>query len=69
MWDAAFDEVFHPIAERVLEHCDAVLRVGGPSAGADLMVKRARERALGVFHGLREVPGCEAMPEPTIEPG
>ncbi len=25
--DAAFDEVFHPIAERLLERCDAVLRV------------------------------------------
>lgn len=63
--DAAFDEVFHPIAERLLEHCDAVLRVGGPSAGADLMVKRAMERELRVFRELRGVPGCEAMPEPT----
>ena len=26
--DAAFQEVFHPIAERLLEHCDAVLRTG-----------------------------------------
>lgn len=31
--DAAFGEVFHPIAERLLERCDAVLRVGGPSEG------------------------------------
>ena len=29
--DAAFEEVFHPIAERLLTRCDAVLRVGGPS--------------------------------------
>ena len=33
--DPAFNEVFHPIAIRLLEKCDAVLRVGGPSAGAD----------------------------------
>ena len=56
--DAAFDEVFHPIAERLLMRCDAVLRVGGPSAGADLMVAVARERGLAVYHALRDVPGC-----------
>jgi hypothetical protein len=54
--DAAFDEIFHPIAERLLDHCDAVLRVGGASAGADLMVSVARERGLTIFHGLGEVP-------------
>jgi len=62
--DAAFDEIFHPIAERLLERCDAVLRVGGASQGADLMVRLARERKLGVFHELRAVPGCEAAVEP-----
>jgi hypothetical protein len=56
--DAAFDEVFHPIAERLLAHCDAVLRVGGPSRGADRMVEVARARGLAVFYALREVPGC-----------
>ena len=56
--DEAFDEVFHPIAERLLEHCDAVLRVGGPSKGADLMVETARARGLAVYHDLRDVPGC-----------
>jgi hypothetical protein len=54
--DAAFTEIFHPIAERLLEHCDAVLRVGGASEGADLMVRVARERGLHVYHGLEEVP-------------
>ena len=58
--DAPFDEIFHPIAERLLAHCDGVLRVGGPSAGADLMVRVAGERGLHVFHALGSVPGCEA---------
>lgn len=58
--DAAFDEIFHPIAERLLEHCDAVLRVGGASQGADLMVQVARERGLAVYHALDEVPGRDA---------
>jgi hypothetical protein len=56
--DEAFNEIFHPIAERLLARCDAVLRVGGPSEGADLMVRIAQERGLAVFRSLDEVPGC-----------
>jgi hypothetical protein len=63
--DAAFDEVFHPIAERLPARCDAVLRVGGPSPGADLMVKIAADLARPVFRRLNEVPGCEALNEPV----
>ena len=55
--DASFTAIFHPIAERLLEHCDAVLRVGGPSEGADLMVETARAHGLAVFSGLQDVPG------------
>jgi hypothetical protein len=58
--DAAFTEIFHPIAERLLARCDAVLRAGGPSDGADQMVAAARTRGLAVFGALSEVPGCEA---------
>jgi hypothetical protein len=56
--DAAFEEIFHPIAERLLLRCDAVLRVGGASQGADEMVGIARERGLAVYHELADVPGC-----------
>jgi hypothetical protein len=56
--DAAFDEIFHPIAERLLARCDGVLRVGGASQGADLMVQTARDNGLAVFRSLDEVPGC-----------
>jgi len=64
--DAPFEEIFHPIAERLLERCDAVLRVGGPSQGADLMVRVGAERGLQVFHSLSEVPGCESVVEPQV---
>src|SRR5574341_130412 len=47
--DEAFDEIFHPIAERLLKKCDAVLRVGGESRGADLMVEVARRDGLPVY--------------------
>src|SRR3954471_14778155 len=33
--DDAFNEFFHSVAIRLLGKCDGVLRVGGPSAGAD----------------------------------
>ena len=56
--DDAFNEIFHPIAERLLARCDAVLRVGGASAGADLMVDVARQHGLLVFHALADIPGC-----------
>ena len=56
--DEPFNEIFHPIAERVLARCDAVLRVGGASQGADQMVEVASERGLLVFTSLEEVPGC-----------
>jgi hypothetical protein len=57
--DSAFDEIFDPVAERLVMHCDAVLRVGGASKGADDMVELARARGAAVYHALREVPGCE----------
>jgi len=56
--DAPFEEFFHPIAERLLARCDAVLRMGGASKGADLMVETARQHGLAAYHDLREVPGC-----------
>lgn len=62
--DEPFNEIFHPIAERLLGHCDAVLRVGGASQGADLMVDVARRHGLQVYHCLSEVPGCESLAEP-----
>lgn len=54
--DEAFNQIFHPIAERLLEKCDAVLRVGGASQGADLMVNVAQKRGLQVYFNLEEIP-------------
>jgi DNA-binding cell septation regulator SpoVG len=54
--DGPFDEIFHPIARRLLQRCDAVLRTGGPSAGADEMVALARAQGKPVFAGADELP-------------
>ena len=57
--DEAFNEIFHPIAERLLEKCDAVLRVGGASQGADLMVEVGRKHGLQIYTKLEEIPSAE----------
>jgi hypothetical protein len=54
--DELFNEVFHPIATRLLEKCDAVLRVGGPSAGADEMVRVGRSLGLAIYADPSEIP-------------
>jgi hypothetical protein len=52
--DEAFHQVLHPLRERLLARCDAVLRVGGPSVNGDMMVALARARGLRVFFSLKE---------------
>jgi ADP-ribose pyrophosphatase len=54
--DGVYEEIFHPHCERLLAHCNAVLRIGGASAGADAMVAEARRRGKLVFHDLSEIP-------------
>ncbi|GAB4586910.1 hypothetical protein [Nocardia sp. IFM 10818] len=54
--DPVFEEIFHPIAEQLLTRCDAVLRIGGASMGADEMVARARAQGKDVYGSLGEVP-------------
>jgi hypothetical protein len=52
----AFEELFHPIAERVLERCDACLRIGGASAGADRMVATARRLGKTIYTDIEAIP-------------
>jgi hypothetical protein len=54
--DAIFDEIFHPIARRLVARCDACLRIGGASQGADEMVALAREHGKAVYFSLDQVP-------------
>ncbi|RZS68181.1 phosphoglycerate kinase [Agromyces ramosus] len=54
--DAAFESVFHPYARLLVARCDAVLRVGGASAGADEMAEIARARGAAVFASADELP-------------
>ncbi|WP_334074464.1 GDP-mannose pyrophosphatase NudK [Paenibacillus sp. A14] len=54
--DDIFNRIFHPSAVRLLDHIDAVLRVGGPSQGADEMVNTARRKGKDVYYELQEIP-------------
>jgi molybdopterin biosynthesis enzyme len=56
--DVVFDEIFHPIARRLLERCDAVLRIGGASAGADEMVSLARAHGKAIYADLEALPAA-----------
>ena len=59
--DDAWEEIQYPVAHRLLEKCDAVLRLEGASKGADEDVKKAKERGLKVYYSLDEVPDARAM--------
>jgi hypothetical protein len=51
--------VLYPTAQRLLQHCDAVLRLPGESAGADLDVATAKRLGLPVYHDVTEIPRLE----------
>jgi hypothetical protein len=54
--DAVFNEIFHPVAVQLIDHCDAVLRIGGPSSGADEMVATGRKKDKRIFTSFEEIP-------------
>lgn len=54
--DPLAEQVMYPTAQRLLQHCDAVLRLPGESTGADQDVAIARERGIPVYHGVEEIP-------------
>ena len=62
--DPVSEQVLYPTAERLLQHCDAVLRLPGASTGADQDVRIARERGLPVYERIEDVPGYAA---PVLE--
>ena len=51
-----FDEIMMPMSLAVAERCDAVLRIGGPSGGAEDEVASFRRRGKPVYTRLEDVP-------------
>jgi len=60
--DAVSEQVLYPAAERLLQRCDAVLRLPGESTGADRDVAIARARRLPVYFNSRQIPGYRPLP-------
>jgi hypothetical protein len=57
--DDIFNKIFHPVAVQLIDHCDAVLRIGGRSAGADEMVKTGKAKNKTIFYRIDEIPASK----------
>jgi hypothetical protein len=51
-----FTEYQYPVAHRLLEKCDAILRIPGESRGADLEMEKARQMGKIIFTDVDQVP-------------
>lgn len=58
--DPRAQDVLYPTAERLLAHCDAVLRLPGESTGADNDVAIARRRGIPVYTSVEDIPRAAA---------
>lgn len=56
----AFDEVMMPLSLALAERCDAVLRIGGPSAGADAELARFLAAGKPAYRAIADVPAAGA---------
>jgi hypothetical protein len=54
-----YDQIMMPLSLAAAERCDAVLRIGGPSTGADQEVEHIRARGGAVYRSLDEIPTVE----------
>jgi hypothetical protein len=48
--------ILTPTAERLLQHCDAVLRLPGVSTGADNDVRIAQQLGIPIYRSVDELP-------------
>ncbi len=51
-----YDEVMMPLSLELTRRCDAILRIGGSSNGADQEVQRFKDRDVPVYFSLEEIP-------------
>lgn len=54
--DDAFDRIMMPLSLALADRCDACLRIGGPSVGADREVERFKAAGKPVYHAVNEIP-------------
>jgi hypothetical protein len=56
--DEIWQEIQYPTAHRLLEKCDALLRIEGVSKGADEDVRIAREKGLSIYYNIEDIPNA-----------
>ncbi len=56
VFDPLATQVMYPTAQRLLEHCDAVLRLPGESTGADQDVEIAEGLGLPIYRRADDIP-------------
>lgn len=54
---ASYDEIMMPVSLALADRCDACLRIGGASRGADDEVERFRAAGKPVYRRLDDIPG------------
>lgn len=54
--DDAATDIRRPLSLALIERCDACLRIGGPSTGADEEVERFRQNSKPVYRSIAEIP-------------
>jgi hypothetical protein len=54
--DALYESIMPALSLGLTDRCDAILRIGGVSQGADDEVEKFRARGLAVFQSVDEVP-------------
>ena len=54
------EEIMAPLSLALVDRCDACLRIGGPSSGADDEVRRFEAAARPAYRALDEVPLASA---------
>ena len=57
--DAAWEEILYPVAHRLIQKCDAVLRLEGESKGADEDVRMAKSLGLKIYYKLEDIPHAD----------
>ena len=51
-----FAEIMQPLSNALVARCDAILRIGGPSVGADEEVEIVRANGGAVYRDIADVP-------------
>ncbi len=59
--DELYDDILHPTAGRLIDRCDAILRLPGASKGADNDVRLAQARGIPVYERIEDIPVYHAQ--------